>query len=86
MIRFEQMRESSGSLKTISTSESFKSLRSHYIIISSLVGPSALDKYSYEIRRSFADPLTVHSLDPSIESSRTKEVVFIFIFQSEVIL
>ena len=80
------MRESSGSLKTISTSESFKSLRSHYIITSSLVGPSAPDKYSYKIGRSFANPLTVYSLDPSIESSRTKEVMFVFIFQSEVIL
>ena len=29
--------------------------------------------------------LTVHSLDPSIQSSRTKEVVLVFIFQSEVI-
>ena len=27
-----------------------------------------------------------HSLDPSIESSRTKEVVLVFMFQSEVIL
>ena len=43
------------------------------------------DKYSYEIGRLFEDPLNVHSLNLSIESSRTKEVVFVFIFQSEVI-
>ena len=55
-------------------------------IISPLVGSSPPDKSSYEIGRSFADPLTVHSLDPSIESSRTKEVAFVFMFQSEVIL
>ena len=34
------------------------------------------------VRRS----LTVHSLHPSIESSRTKKVVFVFMFQSKVIL
>ena len=44
------------------------------------------DKYSYEIGRRFVDPLTVYSLDSSIDSSRTKEVVFVFMFQSEVIL
>ena len=36
------------------------------------------DTYSYEIGRSFANPLTFHSLDPSIESSRKKEV-FLFL-------
>ena len=50
-------------------------------IISPLVGSSPPDKYSCEIGRSFADPLTVHSLDPSIDSSRTKEML-----PSEVIL
>ena len=35
---------------------------------------------------SVADPLTVYSLDLSIESSHTKEVVFVFMFQSEVTL
>ena len=55
-------------------------------IISPLVDSGPPDKYSYDIGRSFADPLTAHSLDPSIESSRTKEVVLVFIFQSEVIL
>ena len=48
--------------------------------------PSPPDKFSYEIRLSLADPLTVHSLDPSIDSSRTKEVVLVFIFHSDVIL
>ena len=56
------------------------------IIISPLVGSGLPDKYSYEIGRSFGDPLTVHSLDPSIDSSRTKEAAFVFMFQSEVIL
>ena len=54
-------------------------------LISLLVVPPP-DKYSYEIGRSFADPLTVHSLDPLIESSRTKKVVLVFILQFEVIL
>ena len=46
--------------------------------------PAPPDKFSYEIGRSFVDPLTIHSIDLSIESSRTKEVVFDLIFQSEV--
>ena len=46
--------------------------------------PSFPDKYSYEIGLLLADPLTVHSPDPSIDSSRTKEVVFVLISQSEV--
>ena len=48
--------------------------------------PPTPDKYSYETDRSFAYPVTVHTLDPSIESSRTKEVVFVFMLQSEVTL
>ena len=42
-------------------------------IISPLVSSRPPDKYSYGIGQSFTDPLTVHSLDTSIESSRTKE-------------
>lgn len=42
-------------------------------------------KYLYEIGQSFADPLIVHSLDPSIEKSRTKEIVFVSTFQFELI-
>ena len=38
------------------------------------------DSFAYEVGRSFVDPLTVHSLDPSIKSSRTKEVVFVLCF------
>ena len=45
--------------------------------------PHPSDKYSHEIKRSLTDPLTVHSIYPLIESSHTKEVVFVFIFQSE---
>ena len=47
-------------------------------IISPLVGSEPPGKYSYEINSLFADPLTVHSLDPSIEGSRTKEVSSVF--------
>ena len=67
---------------------SYFSCQSQHVckIISPLVGSSPPDKYSYEIGRRFVDPLTVHSLDSSIDSSRTKEVVFAFMFQSEVIL
>ena len=42
------------------------------IIISPLVGSGPPDKYSYEIGRLFADPLTVHSVDPS-ERERDRE-------------
>ena len=45
--------------------------------------PHPSDKYSHEINRSFTDPLTVHYIYPLIESSHTKEVVFVFMFQSE---
>ena len=45
--------------------------------------PHPPDKYSHEINRSFTDPLTVHSIYSLIESSHTKEVVFVFMFQSE---
>ena len=61
------------------------------LIISPLFGsratppPPPPDKCSYEIGRSFPDLLTVHSLDPSFESIRAKEVVFVFMFQSEFI-
>ena len=57
------------------------------LIISPLFGssPPIPDKCSYEIGRSFPDLLTVHSLGPSIESIRAKEVVFVFMFQSEFI-
>ena len=50
----------------------------------SVVAP--LYKCSYEIGWSFADPLTVHSLYPSITSSCIKDIVFVFLFQSEIIL
>ena len=49
-------------------------------INSPLVGSTLPYKYSYEIGRSFADPLTVHSLYPSIKSSHTKKVVFALYF------
>ena len=63
-------------------------IESHIImkIISPLDSFDTTDKYLYDICRSFADPLTVHSLDPSINSSRTKEVVLVFNFQSKVLL
>ena len=48
--------------------------------------PPPSDKYSYETDPLFAYPVTVHTLDPSIESSHTKEVVFVFMLQSEVTL
>ena len=54
------------------------------IIISPLVSSGHPDKCSYEIDDSLTDLLTVHSLDPLIESSCAKEADFRF--QSEVIL
>ena len=46
---------------------------------------AAPDKYLCEISQSFVNHVTFHSLDPSIESSFTKEVGFIFTLQSEII-
>ena len=53
--------------------------------LSLLVNFGLPDKYSYEIDQSFADLLTVHSIDLSIKSNRPKKVVFVFRFQSEVL-
>ena len=55
-------------------------------IISLLDSFDTTDKYLYDICRSFADPLTVHSLDRSINNSCTKEVVLVFNFQDKVLL
>ena len=49
----------------------------HYFSVGRFRPPG---KYSYEIGRSFADPLTVHSLYPSIKSSHTKKIVFALYF------
>ena len=54
-------------------------------MISPLVDSGPPEKYSYEIGQSFVDPLTIHSLDPLIGSSRTKKVGFVFRFLSGII-
>ena len=60
--------------------------KSKTTILSLSVNFGLPDKYSYEIDQSFADLLTVRSRDPSIKSNRPEKVVFVFRFQSEVIL
>ena len=69
-------------LKNVFFNAELKIAYQHFLNSSQLVGSCPLIKYSYEL----ADPLTVHFLDHSIVSSCKKKVVFVFMFQSEIIL